>query len=244
VLGQPGVSSVVVLIGINDLLWDGASSAQIIAGYRELIARAHAASVTIIGSPITPLRAMNQSPAVEQRREEVNAWVRTSGEFDLVVDFDAVLRDDSDPRFVEPVLTYDGLHPNAGGNGDMAIVVPLAAIAPTVQASSASVASASAAPASESASSPAAPRLGAPVVGAEVATAVNAATSTLAPSTVATLGRADAGSTPPLTGAGLAVTGSASATAVGAAGLLAGVVGAMMLFIGRRRPVGALGVRQ
>jgi lysophospholipase L1-like esterase len=128
VLQQPNVTRTVVLIGINDILWTGATSAQLIAGYRELIRMAHARSVDVYLSPITPLRGISVDPAREQTRAEVNAWIRSAGGFELLVDFDAILRNPADPGFVRPAFTNDNLHPNAAGNDQMAAIVPLWAI--------------------------------------------------------------------------------------------------------------------
>jgi lysophospholipase L1-like esterase len=128
VLQQPNVTRTLVHIGINDILTDNASAAALIAGYRELIRRAHAAGVDVYLSPITPLWSHHPSAAAEQTRTAVNAWIRSSTEFELVVDFDAALRDPVDPRLFNPVYTNDDLHPDDAGNGRMAEFIPLWAI--------------------------------------------------------------------------------------------------------------------
>ena len=72
----------------------GLTPARIIAGYRDLIAQAHARGVRIFGATLLPYQGAGYySPAGEAIREAVNAWIRTSGAFDGVIDFDAVMRD-------------------------------------------------------------------------------------------------------------------------------------------------------
>jgi hypothetical protein len=103
VLSQPGVDAVIVLLGINDIGWPGSAFAPreapatadaMIAGYRKLIAAAHARQVRIIGGTLLPFEGALQgtpydghfSPAKDAVRREVNEWIRNSGEFDAVLD--------------------------------------------------------------------------------------------------------------------------------------------------------------
>lgn len=130
VLGQPGVRDVIVLEGINDIgfgtgpLSPGpdVSAAQIIAGYQQLIALAHARGLRIFGATLLPYQGAGYySAAGEAEREAVNAWIRTSGAFDGVVDFDAVMRDPADPLRLNPAYDCgDHLHPNDAGYQAMA----------------------------------------------------------------------------------------------------------------------------
>src|SRR5580693_7925786 len=101
-LDQPGVRDIIVLEGINDIGFSaapphpgtGVSAAQIIAGYRQLIARAHARGLKIFGATLLPFRgAGDYTAAGEAKREAVDTWIRRSGAFDGVIDFDAVMRD-------------------------------------------------------------------------------------------------------------------------------------------------------
>src|SRR6185436_8221296 len=91
VLSVPGVTDVIVLEGVNDL---GAragrpSAAELIAGYRQLIERAHARGVRMIGATILPYEgAAYFTPEGEAIRREVNAWIRKPGNFDAVIDLD------------------------------------------------------------------------------------------------------------------------------------------------------------
>jgi lysophospholipase L1-like esterase len=133
VLAQPGTSTVVVYIGINDIGWPGSPFApaaapmraeQLIAGYRQLIAAARVRGVRIVGATMTPFSGALQgtpleghfSPAKDAVRGQVNDWIRGSGEFDAVADFDKVLRD---PRHRARLLAkYDSgdhLHPGDAG---------------------------------------------------------------------------------------------------------------------------------
>ena len=125
---------VILLEGINDIGFSqlpnsGCSSpntevsaAQIIAGYRRLIAMAHAAGVRIIGGTLIPFQgAAYFSAAGEAKRELVNQWIRTSGAFDGVVDFDRAVRDPANPLVMQPAFdSGDHLHPNDAGYQAMA----------------------------------------------------------------------------------------------------------------------------
>jgi lysophospholipase L1-like esterase len=122
VLSVPGLTHVIVFEGINDLgigfgNFGGAprgalpqgmeiSETSMIAGYRQLIARAHEKGVKIYGATIAPYEGAGYfSDRGETVRQALNEWIRTSGEFDAVIDFDAVLRDPA-----KPAQITDGLH--------------------------------------------------------------------------------------------------------------------------------------
>jgi lysophospholipase L1-like esterase len=120
---------VVVLEGINDI---GASlgavaADDLIAGLRQIVTRAHAAGLTVIGGTITPFEgAVYYTDAGEADRVTVNEWIRSSGEFDGVVDFDAVLRDPAEPeRLRAEYDSGDHLHPNEAGLAAMAHALDL-----------------------------------------------------------------------------------------------------------------------
>ena len=133
-LDQPGVRDVIVLEGINDIGFSlgGVSAAQIIAGYRQLIAVAHARGVKVFGATLLPFRGAGYYTAAgEATREAVNTWIRTSGAFDGVIDFDAVMCDPAEPLWLNP--TYDSgdhLHPNDAGYQAMADAVSLEMLLP------------------------------------------------------------------------------------------------------------------
>lgn len=120
VLSMPGATHVVVLEGVNDLgasRTNPPSAESLIAGYRQLIARAHDHQLKIIGATIVPYggAAYYGAPG-EAERQKINAWIRTSHEFDAVIDFDTALRDPAKPERMRPDLqSGDWLHPNDAG---------------------------------------------------------------------------------------------------------------------------------
>jgi lysophospholipase L1-like esterase len=124
VVRRTGVQAVVVLEGINDIrLTRGAISAtQVIAAHRQLIARAHAAGLKAYGATLTPFWASAQyTVGGEIARQAVNKWIRTSGEYDGVVDFEGALRNPTQPLMMLPGYdSGDHLHPNAAGFTAMA----------------------------------------------------------------------------------------------------------------------------
>ena len=119
VLSVPGVTHVTVLEGVNDLgmTKPTPSAAEIIAGYRQLIARAHAHGLKIIGATVLPYGgAVYFSAAGEAERQKINAWIRTGHAFDGVIDFDALIRDPARPDHMKADLqSGDWLHPNDAG---------------------------------------------------------------------------------------------------------------------------------
>jgi lysophospholipase L1-like esterase len=133
VLAQPGVKYVIVGLGINDIafpafpftaLSEKVSAEDIISGYRQLIARAHQKGVRVIGttnpafenSAFTKPAVTFYTPEREATRQKVNDWIRSSGEFDAVIDFDEVLRDPNHPTQLLPAYdSGDHLHPNNAG---------------------------------------------------------------------------------------------------------------------------------
>lgn len=139
VLGQPGVAGVVLLMGINDISWPGSTfepgepatqADALIAGYRQLITRARSRGVRIAGATLTPFEgaltmpgspiANYHSPAKDALRQRINHWIRHSGEFDAVLDFDAVVRDPRNPLRILP--SYDsGDHLHLGDAGNKAV---------------------------------------------------------------------------------------------------------------------------
>jgi lysophospholipase L1-like esterase len=139
-LDQSGVRDVIVLEGINDIGLSvgprhsdtGLTPARVIAGYRDLIAQAHARGVRIFGATLLPFQGAGYySPAGEAIREAVNAWIRTSGAFDGVIDFDAVMRDPANPLRLNPAYdSGDRLHPNDAGYQAMADAINLDMLLP------------------------------------------------------------------------------------------------------------------
>ena len=119
VLSIPGVRYVLLLEGTNDIGGGAnapsAPAAQVIGAMRDIAARVHAAGDKIVGATILPM--CNPPGSVqEQTRLAVNDWIRTSGTFDAVLDFDAVLRDPNDPTVIYAPWRHDCYHPNATGD--------------------------------------------------------------------------------------------------------------------------------
>jgi lysophospholipase L1-like esterase len=139
VLDQAGVRDVILLEGINDFGFSAlppdpltnpntdVSAGQVIAGYKQIIARAHARGLRIFGATLTPFKGAGYYTAAgEQKREAVNAWIRTSGAFGGVIDFDKVVRSPDDPLVINPAYdSGDHLHPNDAGYQAMANAVNL-----------------------------------------------------------------------------------------------------------------------
>lgn len=140
VLAQPGVRHVIVLEGVNDLGVFTREAPQppqaharlvreMIGIYAQMAARARARGIRVIGATITPYGGSayyHPDAANEADRQAVNHWIRTSGAFDAVIDFDAALRDPQRPdRLRADLDSGDGLHPSIAGYRAMADAVPL-----------------------------------------------------------------------------------------------------------------------
>src|SRR5688572_23696521 len=140
VLSQPGVTHVIVLEGVNDLgvlTRDGPASSeqhaalveQATEALRQIVLRARARGIKAIGGTILPFGASAYyHPPVETEadRQAINAWIRTPGNFDAVIDFDTAMRDPANPSRLDPALdSGDGLHPSLEGYRAMAATVPL-----------------------------------------------------------------------------------------------------------------------
>ena len=130
-LDQPGVKWITLLEGINDIN-GGAQKDDLIAAYRQIIAMAHGAGVKAIGCTLTPFGgASSYNPAREEIRSALNDFIRTSGEFDAVIDFDAAVRDPADPkRYRKEADSPDMLHPGDAGYKLMGEAINLAIFAP------------------------------------------------------------------------------------------------------------------
>jgi lysophospholipase L1-like esterase len=135
-LAQAGVQDIIVMLGINDFGFSNlpgeseqaVSADDVISGYRQFIARAHARGIHIFGATLTPFEgAAYYSPEAEAKPEAANKWIRTSGEFDGVIDFEAVVRDPEHPT--KSLATFDSgdhLHPSDAGYKAMGDAVDLA----------------------------------------------------------------------------------------------------------------------
>jgi len=137
VLGQPGVAWITVLIGINDLGFAGAAepddppvtAAQLIDGYQQLTRKARARGVRIYGCTLLPFEGAPggyYTLEKEAVRVAVNAWIRSPGSFDAVIDFDRLLRDPNRPGRLLPAFdSGDHLHPSDRGQQAMGEAVDL-----------------------------------------------------------------------------------------------------------------------
>ena len=141
VLAQPGVAFVTLLEGINDiglsefLPEQEVSANQIIQGYRQLIVRAHAHCVKVVGATLTPFEgSLYFTPEGEDKRQALNAFIRDSGEFDAIIDFDAAVRDPAQPkRLLSAYDVGDNLHPSDDGYRAMAEAIDLSVFEGTLE---------------------------------------------------------------------------------------------------------------
>jgi lysophospholipase L1-like esterase len=130
VLSLGGVRTLIVFEGINDIQQTPHQTdpQQIIAAHKQIIAQARARGIRVLGATMTPFKGWGVwTEQLEATRQAVNAFVRTSGAFDGVIDFDAAIRDPQDPARMRPEFdTGDHLHPGDAGLRAMAEAVPLA----------------------------------------------------------------------------------------------------------------------
>jgi lysophospholipase L1-like esterase len=136
-LERAGVRWVIVLEGINDLGYAGSADPgappvtadELIGGFRQLIAQARAAGVKIYGGTLLPFEGAvggYYAQEKERVRQAVNAWMRSTGELDAVIDFDAAVLDPERPARLRPAFdTGDHLHLNAAGQRAMGEAVDL-----------------------------------------------------------------------------------------------------------------------
>ncbi|RYG81142.1 SGNH/GDSL hydrolase family protein, partial [bacterium] len=133
---RAGVRWVVLLEGINDISFNAIPNLptsekstfdDLLAGYRQWIARARGEGLRVIGGTLTPFEGVPTYDAAGERlRQQVNQWIREGGEFDAVIDFDATLRDPSRPSRLLPRFdSGDHIHPNDAGNEAMAAAIDL-----------------------------------------------------------------------------------------------------------------------
>ncbi|MBV9681074.1 MAG: SGNH/GDSL hydrolase family protein [Solirubrobacterales bacterium] len=137
VLSQPGRRWLIVFEGVNDIGTAAATPAaqqqvaqDLITAYEQIITQAHASGVRVYGATITPFggNSLYDDPQGlrQQTREQVNRWIRTSGWFDAVLDFDRVVRDPANPGQILPAYdSGDHLHLNPQGYRALAASVPL-----------------------------------------------------------------------------------------------------------------------
>lgn len=141
VINQAGVKYVILLEGVNDLGTltrdqpatpeaHAALVARMIASYDQMIRRARERGIKVYGATVMPFGGSgyyHPDAANEQDRQAINAWIRTPGRFDAVIDFDKLTADPAHPNKLSPAFdSGDGLHPSLAGYKAMADAVPLA----------------------------------------------------------------------------------------------------------------------
>jgi lysophospholipase L1-like esterase len=149
VLDHPRVSTVVMMMGINDIGWPGKdaitpsdpepTAEDVIAGYEQIIDRAHQHGLRFVGVTLTPFvdtfkGSATQgyyTPEKEAIREQVNDWIRTNKMADGLIDFDKVVEDPNNAKHINPAFDCgDHLHPNDVGYQAMAKAVDLTVLVP------------------------------------------------------------------------------------------------------------------
>lgn len=135
ILNAPGAKYVIILEGINDIGRttmprkpdDPVTIAQILDGFKQIIQRAHAKGLKVIGATLTPyMKATYSSSDGEKMRQTLNAFILQPGNFDGVIDFDKVTRDPQHPdQFLPAYNDGDHLHPNDAGYDAMAKAIDL-----------------------------------------------------------------------------------------------------------------------
>jgi lysophospholipase L1-like esterase len=133
VLAVPGVSKVIIALGINDIQYsrrnpaEAVSADDMIAALGQLIARAHGRGIKVIGATIAAFEGSSSySPEGEAMRAKVNEWIRNGGAFDGVIDFDRAIRDPLRPTQLLAVADDGGhLHPSDAGHAMMGDAIDL-----------------------------------------------------------------------------------------------------------------------
>ena len=133
VLGVTGVTHVIVLLGINDLilaptLFQKPTLEQLIANTEVVVDKSHARGVKVLLGTLLPYKGVPLfHPTYEAMRQDYNNWVRSQRIADGVADFDAVLRNPADPAALAPAYdSGDHIHPNDLGYAAMAATVDIA----------------------------------------------------------------------------------------------------------------------
>ena len=129
ILSQSGVRYLIIFEGVNDIGINNNLKVvtDLINAYKEFISKAHDNDILVYGATILPFRGSQYDSAVnEQARQMINDWIRTSGQFDAVIDFDAAVRDAEDHTKLQDIYdSGDHLHPNAEAYKKMAEIIDL-----------------------------------------------------------------------------------------------------------------------
>jgi len=134
VLGQAGVRWMTLMLGINDITFpavpgmpstEAVTADDLIWGLQQIVERAHEHGIKVAGATIMPVGGVSTyTEGGEAIRQAVNQWIRTSGAYDAVLDFDHVVRDSADPkRLRREYDPGDHVHPNDAGNAAMAAAI-------------------------------------------------------------------------------------------------------------------------
>lgn len=126
VLARPNVGYLILLEGINDISYEHATAATITGAYATIVSQAHAAGIKVYGATLLPIgNSTKYTAANETTRQAVNTWIRTPGNFDAVLDFEAVVKDPAtNPLRIKSTLTADYVHPNAAGYSAIGNSIP------------------------------------------------------------------------------------------------------------------------
>jgi lysophospholipase L1-like esterase len=134
-LTLPNVAWVVILMGVNDISYEGVDAAFLQDAHTRAIVAAHKAGKRIIGIPLLPFgHSIKDAGNNVQVAREVNDWIRACDKrrgapepsFDAVIDLEDVVKDPNDPGWaLLPELTVDGVHPNQAGYTAIANAIPL-----------------------------------------------------------------------------------------------------------------------
>jgi lysophospholipase L1-like esterase len=145
VLAPAGVRWVILFEGVNDLgglarngevtpAEHAALVQRVLSAYQQIILRAHAHGIRVFGATITPYTGSDYyhpGPLSEADRQTVNAWIRTPGHFDAILDFDTIVRDPQHPERLLPAFdSGDHLHPSPAGYRAMGEALPLNLLTP------------------------------------------------------------------------------------------------------------------
>ncbi len=126
VLSRPNVADVILMEGINDISYEQVPPEKLIAAYQQVIDQCHAKGIRVLGATLLPIQnSRKDTPANEATRQAVNKWIRESGRFDAVLDFEKVVQDPQNPLRIRANLTTDYVHPNTEGYRLMGESVPL-----------------------------------------------------------------------------------------------------------------------
>jgi len=127
VLGRPNVGYLILLEGINDISYEHATATTITNAYASIVAQAHAAGIKVYGATLLPIgNSTKYTAANEATRQAVNAWIRTPGNFDAILDFEAVVKDPAtNPLRIKAAWTGDYVHPNAAGYSAIGNSIPV-----------------------------------------------------------------------------------------------------------------------